>query len=325
MKHRLVFVRRAPLAVVERARAEFDTIYEDRQVEHEEALRLIEAHRAEAIFFTSTFKLDAAFIERLPARVKVASSASTFADHVDVAAARAKGLVVTCVPGAAAGCVADLSFALLLAAARGLSAHERTMRSGTWVRRTMGEGLGIRVWGKTLGIVGYGRVGQAMAQRARGFGMRILYHGPRRAPAAAEAGAEYFADLRAMLPQCQFLTLHPRLTDETRHLLNRESLALLPAGAVVVNASRGGLIDEGALIEALGSGHIAAAGLDVFQSEPAFDRRLAALDNVFLSPHVNSATVETRLELGNRTLDNIAAVLSGKPPLDPVWTEGIKR
>jgi len=318
MRPRLAFIRRAYLPIVERARQQFDTVYEDRQLPPDEALALVVKHRADAIFFTSTFKFDAAFINALPDHVRVAASASSFYDHVDVAAAAARGLVVTHAPHIVTGCVADLTFGLIIGAARGLGRHERTMRSGTWSVRTMGEGLGTRVWGKTIGIVGFGRIGQAVADRARGFGMRVIYNDLRRAPDQLERGAVFFADLREMLPHCDFVTLHTPLEAATRNILDRETLALLPRGAIVINAARGGLIDEAALIENLSSGHIAAAGLDVFASEPAFDRRFAELDNVFLTPHVNSATTESRLALGLCCLADIAAVCAGRPPLNPV-------
>jgi lactate dehydrogenase-like 2-hydroxyacid dehydrogenase len=318
MKPRLAFIRRAYLPIVERAREQFDTVYEDRQLPPDVALELVVRHEADAIFFTSTFKFDAAFINALPDHVRVAASASSFYDHVDVAAAAARGLVVTHAPHIVTGCVADLTFGLIFGAARGLGRHERTMRSGSWAVRTMGEGLGIRVWGKTLGIVGFGRIGQAVAERARGFGMRIVYNDLRRAPDQVERGATFFSDLRGMLPHCDFVSLHTPLAADTRNILDRERLASLPRGAVVINAARGGLIDEEALIGLLESGHIAAAGLDVFASEPKFDGRFAELDNVFLTPHVNSATTESRLALGLCCLEDIASVLAGHPPLNPV-------
>ncbi|HTR86550.1 MAG TPA: NAD(P)-dependent oxidoreductase [Reyranella sp.] len=307
MRRKLAFIRRAYMPVVERARREFDTAYLDRQLPPDEALRLIADHEAEAIFFTSTFKFDAAFIVALPPRVKVAASASTFLDHADLEAAKKRGLVVTCAPDVVAGCVADLAFGLIIGAARGFSRHARTMREGTWSVRTMGEGLGTRVWGKTLGIIGYGRVGRAMVERAKGFGMTILCHDPK---PVSEPGVGYFADLDAMLPRCDFVSVSARLTPGTRHLLDRRRLEKLPKGAFVVNSARGGLIDEQALIALLESGHLGGAGLDVFEREPDFNRRLAELDNVFLTPHINSATHESRLELGYKCLDDIAAALA---------------
>jgi lactate dehydrogenase-like 2-hydroxyacid dehydrogenase len=315
MKRRLAFIRRAYRPVVERAREIFDVAYEDRQLPADEALRLVKAHKADAIFFTSTFKFDADFIAALPGSVKVAASASTFLDHADIAAARARGLVLTYAPDIATGCVADLAFGLLIGAARGFGGHARTMRERTWATRTMGEGLGTRVWGKTLGVIGFGRIGRAVADRARGFGMRIVYHDLQRAPDQVERGAVFFPSLVEMVPRCDFISLHTPLNASTRHILNRRMLSLLPRGAIVVNSARGGLIDETALIELLESGHLGGAGLDVFEQEPNFNPRLAELDSVFLTPHINSATHETRLALGYACLEDIVAVLEGRAPL----------
>jgi lactate dehydrogenase-like 2-hydroxyacid dehydrogenase len=319
---RLAFIRRAYLPVVERARQMFDVAYQDRQLPADEAIALVKAHAAHAIFFTSTFKFDARFIDALPDSVKVAASASSFLDHADIAAARARGLTLTYAPDIATGCVADLAFGLLIGAARGFGRHARTMRQRSWVTRTMGEGLGTRVWGKTVGIVGFGRIGRAFAHRCRGFGMRVLYHDLRPAADQIEHGAVFHPGLEEMLPHCDFVSLHTPLNISTRHILGRATLALLPRGAIVVNSARGGLIDETALIELLESGHLGGAGLDVFEQEPSFNPRLAELDNVFLTPHVNSATHETRLALGYACLEDIAAILEGRPPLHPAG-EGI--
>jgi lactate dehydrogenase-like 2-hydroxyacid dehydrogenase len=178
--------------------------------------------------------------------------------------------------------------------------------------------LGVRPSGKTLGIVGMGRIGRAMADRARGFGMRVIYHNRSRLSPELEKGAEYFADLKSMLPHSQFLSLHLPGGAASGTVMTRETFALLPKGAVFVNTARGSVVDEDALVEALTNGQLFAAGLDVFRKEPDFDLRLAELKNVFLAPHMASATIETRDAMGFRALDNIAAVCSGRPPIDPV-------
>jgi lactate dehydrogenase-like 2-hydroxyacid dehydrogenase len=169
------------------------------------------------------------------------------------------------------------------------------------------------VTGSTLGIVGMGRIGQAVAQRARAFGMSILYHSRRRVAQDIEQGAQYFASLDEMLPHAQILSLHLPAIPGAAPLVGKRELAMLPRGAIVVNTARGSLIDEDALIHALSSGHIAAAGLDVFRNEPHFDKRFLALPQVFMTPHSGSATVQTRNDLGLRGLDNIALVLGGHP------------
>ncbi len=179
--------------------------------------------------------------------------------------------------------------------------------------------LGIQVTGKTLGIVGMGRVGQVTARRARGFDMKIVYHNRRRIPAEAEDGAVYYERLEDMLPECRFLSLHCPATPETHHLLNKERIARLPDGAVVVNTARGAIVDDDALIAALRSGKLAAAGLDVFNGEPEnIHPEYRELPNTFLLPHIGSATRETRDAMGFRALDNLDAVFAGREPRDRV-------
>ncbi len=321
MKPRLVVARPVPEAVAARARAEFDAlINDDPTLPPETILEQLRRHRAEALFFTSSLPLRGAFLEALPREVKIAASCSVGFDHIDVAACKARGLIVTNTPDVLTDCTADMAMLLILAACRRAHEYDAIMRAG-WRRRFgLGDMLGIRVSGKRLGILGMGRIGRAVARRARGFGMRILYHDIARLPPDLEEGAEYFADLKAMLPHCDILTLHAPGGEATRKIINAETLALLPKGAVLVNAARGSLVDEEALLAALRSGHLFAAGLDVFQNEPDFDTRFAELPNVFLTPHMGSATVETRNAMGFRALDNIAAVLAGRPPIDPLWT-----
>ena len=322
MKRRLLFAALHTPDVVARARAEFDaSVHEgDADMTADEVAEAANRQRSEGILFVNTLPFDAALIARLPDSVRVGATSTVGYDHIDLAAAKARGIVVTHTPGVLTDCVADFTFMLLLAAARRAHEYDALMRAG-WRRRIgQGELLGVRVWGKTLGIFGMGRIGQAVARRARGFDMRVLYNDRQPLPPELEQGATYVADLREMLPACDFLSLNAPATPETEGVINAETLALLPRGAVLVNAGRGGLVDEEALLAALTSGHLFAAGLDVFQSEPDFDTRLAALPNVILAPHSASASVETRNAMGFRALDNIASVLAGGAPLDPLWT-----
>jgi lactate dehydrogenase-like 2-hydroxyacid dehydrogenase len=321
MKPRLVVAPLVPPAVAARAAAQFDTLFaEGASMDGQAACAAVAKHQAVGLFITSSVKLTADLIGRLPATLKVAATCSVGFDHIDVPAAKAHGLVVTNTPEVLTDCTADLAFMLILAACRRAHEYEAIMRAGWGKGFGLGDMLGTRASGKTLGIVGFGRIGRAVAQRARGFNMRILYHDAHRLPADLEQGAEYFADLRAMLPQCQILTLHAPGGAATDKLMNAETFGLLPKGAVFANAARGGLVDEDALINALKSGHLAAAGLDVYRQEPSFDRRLAELPNIFLTPHMGSATVETRNAMGFRALDNLAAVCAGRPAIDPLWT-----
>ncbi|MDR3534997.1 MAG: D-glycerate dehydrogenase [Acetobacteraceae bacterium] len=321
MKSRLVLGALMPTDVIARAKAEFDAIVSEGpgDMTAREITRAAADHEAEAIMFVNTLPLDAATIAGLPPSVRVGATSSVGYDHIDVAAARARGLVVTNTPGVLTECTADHGMMLLLAAARRGAEYDRIMRQGWGYRIGQGDLLGVRVSGKTIGILGMGRIGQAMAQRARGFDMRVVYHSRKRLPPALEQGATYFADFHAMLPHCHFLSLHAPAGPATDKIIDARALALLPDKAVLVNVGRGALVDEDALYNALTSGKLFGAGLDVFRTEPNYDTRFAGLDNVVLSPHVGSSTRETRNAMGFRALDNIAAVLAGQPAIDPLW------
>ncbi len=319
---RLLVAALLPEAVIDRARAEFDAWIHPGpdDMTAAEAIAAARAHDARAILFVNTLRFDAATLQAMPAGLRIGATCSVGFDHIDVAAARARGVIVTNTPGVLDDCTADFAFMMLLAAARRAYEYDALMRAG-WRRRIgQGEMLGVRVSGQTLGLLGMGRIGRAMARRARGFGMRVLYHARHRLPPELEQGAAYFPDFRAMLPECRFLSLHAPATPETDRIINAGTLALLPRGAVLVNVARGLLVDEDALYDALTSGHLFAAGLDVFRAEPDFDRRFASLPNVILSPHIGSGSVETRNAMGFRALDNIAAVLAGGAPIDPLWS-----
>jgi lactate dehydrogenase-like 2-hydroxyacid dehydrogenase len=322
MASRLVFAALMPRAVVARARAEFDAVIVegDNDMTAEQVIAASHAHRAEAILFTNTLPLTAEAIERLPPSVRIGATSSVGYDHIDVAAAKARNMIVTNTPGVLTECTADFAFMMLLAAARRAYEYDRIMRGGWRYRIGQGDLLGVRVTGKTLGILGMGRIGRAVAQRARGFDMTVVYHSRNRLPPELEQGARHFASFHDMLPHCDFLSLHAPANPITDKIIDAEALAKLKPGAVLVNVSRGGLVDEDALIDALTSGHLFAAGLDVFRSEPNYDTRFARLNNVILSPHIGSGSVETRNAMGFRALDNIAAVLSGKGAIDPLWT-----
>ena len=320
MKPRLVLACLMPTDVNERAARDFDAVIvqgkDDMTVP--QVIEAATAHQAEAIMFTNTLPLNAEAIAALPPSVRVGATSSVGYDHIDVAAAHARGMIVTNTPGVLTECTADHAFMMLLTAARRGYEYDRIMRQGWRYRIGQGDLLGVRVTGKTLGILGMGRIGRAMAQRARGFDMKVVYHARTRLPPELEQGAEYFPDFHAMLPHCDFLSLHAPAGPATDKMVNAQALSLMPRGGVLVNVSRGGLVDEDALYDALTSGQLFAAGLDVFRTEPDFDMRFAALDNVFLSPHVGSASRETRNAMGYRALDNIVGVLSGRGAIDPL-------
>jgi lactate dehydrogenase-like 2-hydroxyacid dehydrogenase len=321
MSARLVVACLLPPEVTERARTEFAAIAaEGADMPFEATCAALADSGAPALLITSSTKLTAEAIARLPPTLRVAATCSVGFDHIDVPAARARGLIVTNTPDVLNDATADLTMLLILAACRRAHEYDAIMRAG-W-RRRFGQGdmLGVEVTGKRLGIIGMGRIGRAVAQRARGFEMQIHYANRTRLPPELEQGATYHATIEDLLPNCDILTLHAPGGAASDRMIDAARLALLPRGAVLVNAARGVLVDEDALIAALTDGSLFAAGLDVFRDEPAFDTRLAALPNVFLAPHMGSATVETRRAMGNRALDNIAAVLGGQGPIDPLWT-----
>lgn len=320
VKPRLIVSRQIPPDVALRIRDEFDCPWpEGRDMDADTVIRMLVEHKADALMLTSHLPFRKETIDRIPAHVRIAATCSVGTDHIDIQAARARGLPMTNTPDVLTECTADLAFMLMLNALRRGYEYDRVMREGWRIHYGLGEMMGRRAWGKTIGLLGYGRIGQAMARRARGFGMTVLYSSPRRASAEAEAGATYFADFRDMLPRCDVLSLHAPGGAATASIMNAETFALLPKGAVFVNAARGSLVDEDALIAALQSGHLYGAGLDVFRNEPEYDVRFAGLANTYLAPHMGSATVETRNAMGFRALDNIAAVLAGRPPIDPIW------
>jgi glyoxylate reductase len=273
---------------------------------------------AEGLVCQLTDPVTAAVLGGAP-KLKVVSQIAVGYDNVDVAAATARGIVVTNTPGVLTESTADLTFALLLATARALPAAERFLRDGRWSRWDIDLLVGADVHGRTLGIVGLGRIGQAVARRARGFGMRVLYCSRSAAPPelAAELALQR-VPLDALLKQSDFVTLHVPLLPETRHLIGIEQLSLMKREAMLVNTSRGPIVDEGALAAALEEGLLAGAGLDVFEDEPKVHPGLLALPNVVLLPHVGSATVATRTRMCTLAAENCAAVLSGRRPPNPV-------
>jgi lactate dehydrogenase-like 2-hydroxyacid dehydrogenase len=314
--HRVLIGRRVPPDVAARGRAMFDLVYPDRDLDLDEAIALVAEHRIAGVLSGPKLKFGPANLDRVPDCLRIVANPTAGTDHMDVAATKARGIVVTNAPDALTDCTADLAMFLLLGACRRANEYVQVMREG-W-RRPIGfpDMLGLKVGGRTLGIVGMGRIGRALARRARAFGMTILYHNRNRLDPALEERAEYCADLRAMLPRCQVLSLN--LPGGGGTLMTAEMFALLPKGAVFVNTARGSLVDEDALVAALQSGQLHAAGLDVFRAEPEYDLRFRDLPNALLLPHMGSATEETRNAMGFTALDNIAAVLDGRAPLDPV-------
>ena len=276
------------------------------------------AHGVDGILISPTDRLDADAVAALPTGVRIIACHSVGVDNVDIEAARRRGIVVTNTPDVLSAATAEIALLLMLGAARRASEGERLIRSGNWKYWAINFMVGTEMTGKRLGIIGMGRIGQLVADRARGFDMVIHYWNRRRLPPEMEDGAQFHERLEDMLPQADFLSIHCPLTDETRGLLNAERLALLPHGAIVVNTARGPIIDDEALIAALRSGQVAAAGLDVFTDEPRINPAYLTLDNTFLLPHVGSATRETRTAMGMKAIANLEAFFHGDAPPDRV-------
>ncbi len=263
---------------------------------------------ADAIISVLTDQIDATVIAGAP-KLRVIANVAVGYDNVDVEAARRAGVAVCNTPGVLDETTADLAFALILAAARLLGEAERDLRAGRWAGWGIGQYLGHDVHGATLGVVGYGRIGRAVGRRGEGFGMRVLHHSRR--PSGIPG---YVGDLAELLGQSDVVSLHLPLDDGTRGLVDRKRLAAMKPTAVLVNTSRGPVVDEEALAVALEEGRIFAAGLDVFDHEPAVHPRLLAAPRVVLTPHIGSASVATRTKMARMAAEGVKAVLAGEVP-----------
>lgn len=275
---------------------------------------------ADVLVPTIVDTIDADLIARAGPRLKLIANYGAGVDHIDLKAARARNILVTNTPGVLTEDAADMAMALILAVPRRLSEGERQVRSGAWSGWGPTTMLGRRVNGKALGILGMGRIGQAIAMRARGFGLRIHYHNRRRLPHVVERAvdATWHENLDDMLTEIDFLSVNCPHNASTHHLIDAGRLDLLGAGGYLINIARGEIVDEPALVDALERGTIAGAGLDVFEHEPAVDPRLLALDNVVLLPHMASATIEARQATGEKVIANIRMWADGHRPPDQV-------
>ena len=312
----ILATRKLPQPVEERLSGAYEAILnpDDRQLPIDELLRIAEG--VDGILCTLTDKMTPPVIAALPARVKILATFSVGYDHIDIPAAKARGLVVTNTPGALTDATAEITFLLLLGAARRAYEGETMLRSGQWTGWAPTQLMGRQLHGKRLGIAGMGRIGQAVAKRGLAFGMAIHYHGRRAVDLPTELPATFHADDADFLAHCDYLSIHMASTPETRHWLNARRVGLLPQGSIVVNTARGDLVHDEALIEGLTNGHLGAAGLDVFAGEPNIDARYLPIPNAMLLPHLGSATVQTRCAMGFRALDNLDAYFAGKAPGD---------
>ena len=312
----ILVTRKLPASVEERLLRDFephlnreDRVYGAREL-------IARAQGVDAILPSHTERLGGEVIAGLPPSVRAICSFSVGFDHIDLQAARDRGIIVTNTPDVLSDATAEIAMLLMLGAARRAHEGAELIRAATWREWSPTYQLGIQVTGKRLGLIGMGRVGQVVAKRARGFDMEIHYHNRRRLDPEQEMGAIFHETLEDLLPQSDFLSIHCPATHDTRHLLNAGRIALMPRDAVVVNTARGAVVDDDALIEALSSGRLFAAGLDVFNNEPNIDPRYRELPNTFLLPHIGSATRETRDAMGFRALDNLDAIFAGREPRD---------
>ena len=305
----LLVTRRLPDAVVERAHREFFARMLDMQGKFNAFEVLSNLDDVDAILCTPADKFDAALIRQLPDAVRVIGTFSVGLEHIDLAAAEARGIKVCHTPDVLSIATAELALTLMLSAARRTGEGERLLRAGKWGGLSPTFHLGIGVTGKVLGILGMGRIGRELAKMARGLRMEIHYRNRSRLVPELEAGAIYHDNDKDFLGVCDFLSINVPGGEATRHWLNTERIKMLKSGAVVVNTGRGTSIDDAALVAALTSGQVAAAGLDVFAEEPVIYPGYLALENVVLLPHIGSATVEARNAMGFLALQGIAAVV----------------
>lgn len=318
MSRPLLYVTRLlPEAVMTALRERFELIAEpteDRPATAEDLHRGFA--KADAVICTLTDRVDDTLLATA-ARLKIVANYAVGYNNIDVASATRRGIVVTNTPDVLTDATADLAWALMLAVTRRVVEGDRWVRTGTWPGWAPTQMLGLDVTGKTLGIVGMGRIGQAVALRAQGFRMPVLYAAHR--PIERPPGADWtHAPLSEVLRRADVVSLHVPLTDATRHLVGRHELASMKPSAILINTARGPVVDEAALLTALREGTIAGAGLDVYEREPIVQAGLAQCSNAVLLPHLGSATQDTRIKMGTICVENVAAVLAGRPPLNPV-------
>lgn len=319
-KPKVIVTRKLPDSVETRMRELFDT---ELNVSDEPMARkvLLEAvGRCDVLACTITDKIDASLIEKAGERLKLIANFGAGVDHIDVAAANARGILVTNTPGVLTEDTADLTLALMMATLRRMVEGAAAVQAGEFTGWAPTWMLGRRITGKRLGIVGMGRIGAAVARRAKAFGLQIHYHNrkPVSSRVSDELEATYWDSLDQMLARVDIVSIHAPATPATFHLLSARRLKLLQPHAIVINTARGSVIDEQALTELLAEGKISGAGLDVFEHEPRINPKLLKMPNVVLLPHMASATVEARVDMGEKVIINIKTWMDGHRPPDRV-------
>ena len=300
---------------------EFDVTLnlEDKPYTYDELIQLVNQY--DGIISSSFDKLDKNFFDNLNGRLKVIGHVGVGYDNINIQSAKEKNIKVSNTPNVLNDAVAEITMLLILASSRRIGEAYNLVKTNTWkdrkpdITKLM---VGNEVTGKTLGIIGMGRIGQIVADRAKAFKMKIIYHNRNKLPEALEKDATYFSDLKSMLPNCDYISLHTPATPDTINIINEETLKLFPKHSVFVNTSRGSTVDDDALIEVLQNKKIYGAGLDVFNNEPNLDKRYLELDNCFVLPHIGSATHETRLAMSMLAINNLRRFFSNKPLISEV-------
>ena len=321
MKPKILVSRKISDGAEEILKKEFDVTLnlEDKPYNYEELIKL--ANEYDGLISTSFDKLDKNFFDNLNGKLKIIGHVGVGYDNINTQSAKEKNIKVSNTPNVLNDAVAEITILLILASSRRIGEAYNLVKSNTWkdhrpdITKLM---VGNEITGKTLGIIGMGRIGQIVADRARAFKMKIVYYNRNKLSNDLEKDATYYPDLKSMLPNCDYISLHTPATPETKNIINLESLKLFPKHSVFINTSRGSTVDDDALIEALQNKKIYGAGLDVFNNEPNLDKRYLELENCFVLPHVGSATHETRLAMSMLAVDNIKCFFSQKPLLSEV-------
>ena len=321
MKPKILVSRKISDGAEEILKQEFDVTLNlnDKPYPYEELIKLVNNY--DGLISTSFDKLDKNFFESLTGRLKVIGHVGVGYDNINTQSAKEKNIKVSNTPNVLNDAVAEITILLILASSRRIGEAYNLVKTNTWkdhrpdITKLM---VGNEVTGKTLGIIGMGRIGQIVADRARAFNMKIIYFNRNKLSKDLEKDAAYYSDLKSMLPNCDYVSLHTPATPETKNIINSETLKLFPKHSVFINTSRGSTVDDDALIEALKNKKIYGAGLDVFNNEPNLDKRYLELDNCFVLPHVGSATHETRLAMSMLAVNNLKCFFSNKPMLSEV-------
>ena len=321
MKPKILVTRKLSDEAEEKLKNFFEVTFNlnDEPIANDDLIKM--ANEYDGFISTGFDKIGEDFFKNLNGKLKIIAQVGVGYDNISVKSAKDKNIKVTNTPNVLNEAVAETTILLILAASRRIGEAYNLVRSGNWKNQKPDLTkfmIGNSVTGKTLGIIGMGRIGRMAAKCAKAFGMKIIYYNRNKLSEDLEDGAKYYQDIKSMMPDCDFVSVHTPATSETKHILNSSTISLLPKHAVVINTSRGSTIDDEALIDALQNNKIYAAGLDVFNNEPNLDERYMKLDNCFVLPHVGSATHETRLAMSMMAVDNICNYFENKPLISEV-------